>query len=252
MIFMKFLVLASGSSGNSTLLDFGSCRILIDCGISKKILNQRLNDSGYVFEDIDYVFLTHDHSDHNKSIHLFPKIKIYTAKGCFDDLEENQYFIPYDLYEFKDVKVIPLKTSHDATNGVGFVFLYHDEKLVYMTDTGYVSTKNATYMLDADYYIIESNHDINLLMESHRPMFLKNRILSDRGHLSNIDSAKLMSKLVGGRTKEIVLAHLSEECNSSDKAIETYQMVFSNTNIDLNTIQLKVASQNDVVRGGHE
>lgn len=244
---MKYFVLASGSKGNSTLLDFGSCRILIDCGISKKALGLRLDAYGYQVSDIDYIFLTHDHSDHNKSIKLFPGSMIYTAQGCMDGLAPSHYLIPYDLYEFKDVCVVPLKTSHDATNSMGFLFLYHDEKLVFMTDTGYVSHKNATYMVDADYYIIESNHDIDLLMRSRRPMFLKNRILSDHGHLSNVDSAKLMHKLIGDHTKEIVLAHLSDECNTEDIARETYERILGD---QLSMIELKIARQNEVVYGG--
>lgn len=117
-----------------------------------------------------------------------------------------------------------------------------------MTDTGNVSQKNRQYMKNLDYYIIESNHDIEMLMATKRPMFLKNRILNDVGHLNNEYSAQLMSEMIGENTKEIILAHLSQEANTKEKAIETYKQVFKEQNIQFD--QIKVASQVDVISGG--
>ena len=167
-----------------------------------------------------------------------------------DCLEDNHYLKPYEILSFNGFTMIPLKTSHDATNSLGFEFICDEERLIYMTDTGYVSSKNATYMMDADYYIIESNHDVNMLMNTSRPMSLKNRILSDKGHLSNLDSANLMSRLIGGQTKEIVLAHLSQEANTEELALQTYKHVFSEQDKSLDCIQLKVAKQKEIVAGG--
>jgi Metal-dependent hydrolases of the beta-lactamase superfamily I len=249
---MRFFVLASGSQGNSTFIDFDGIGVLIDCGISKKQLVYRLEQVGYSLKDIQYVFLTHDHYDHKKNIHIFDKELIFTAPGCFDGLEENHYLKPYDIVQFGKLTIIPLKTSHDATAGLGFEFICGEERLIYMTDTGYVSSKNANYMLDADYYIIESNHDVEMLMNTNRPMSLKNRILSDRGHLSNLDSALLMSRLIGEKTKEIVLAHLSREANTKELALGTYQEVFSQQGVCCEKLQIKVASQVDIVIGGKD
>ena len=103
-------------------------------------------------------------------------------------------------------------------------------------------------MKNLDYYIIESNHDIEMLMATKRPMFLKNRILNDVGHLNNEYSAQLMSEMIGENTKEIILAHLSQEANTKEKAIETYKQVFKEQNIQFD--QIKVASQVDVISGG--
>lgn len=247
---MHFFVLASGSQGNSTFIDFDGLGVLIDCGISKKQLVYRLQQVGYSLNDIQYVFLTHDHYDHKKNIHVFDKKMIYTASGCYDDLEESHYMKPYDILQFGKLTIIPLKTSHDATAGLGFEFICGQTRLVYMTDTGYVSSKNANYMIDADYYIIESNHDVEMLMNTNRPMSLKNRILSDRGHLSNLDSALLMTRLIGEHTKEIVLAHLSREANTKELALQTYQKVFKEQGVCCDGLQIKVASQVDVVAGG--
>lgn len=247
---MKYFVLASGSQGNSTFIDFDGVGVLIDCGISKKQLIYRMNLYGYDIKDIRYVLLTHDHYDHSKNIHCFDRKLIYAPAGCYDNLDEDHYLKPYEILLFDNFTMIPLKTSHDATNGLGFEFICNEQRLIYMTDTGYVSSKNAGYMIDADYYIIESNHDINMLMNTNRPMSLKNRILSDKGHLSNVDSAYLMSRLIGKQTKEIVLAHLSREANTKELALQTYHDIFKEKEISLENIQIKVASQIDVVCGG--
>lgn len=248
---MKYFVLASGSAGNSTFIDFGSIKVLIDCGISKKQLVYRLSQHGYQLSDIDHVFLTHNHNDHDKNIHIFNQEIVYCGKNAIPSLREDHFIRPYDILTFQDVTVIALSISHDATSPLGFVFIKDNKKLVYMTDTGYVSKKNASYMRDASYYIIESNHDVEMLMSTRRPMFLKNRILSDYGHLSNEDSALIMSHLLGPSTQEIVLAHLSREANTNELALGTYHRILEERSIDTESLTIKVASQVDIVFGGN-
>ena len=245
---MKFHILASGSKGNATFIYHDGCGILIDCGITRKQLLFKLQSLGYKEEDITYVFLTHDHYDHSKNIHVFDKDKIYSAKGNIEDLDDEHLLVPYTHKTFGCFDVFTLKLSHDATNPIGFV-LSTDETLLYMTDTGYVSQKNKAYIKNLNYYIIESNHDVEMLMATKRPLFLKNRILNDVGHLNNEYSARLMCDVLGEDTKEIVLAHLSQEANTEEKALETYKNVFDEFNISFNNI--KVASQVDIVSGGN-
>lgn len=244
---MEFHVLASGSKGNATFIYENGCGILIDCGISRKQLLYRLNEIGFSEHDIKYVFLTHDHYDHYKNIHIFDKNIVYSAKKNIKDLDDEHTLIPYTYQQFDVFNVFTLKVSHDASDPIGFIFKT-DETLLYMTDTGYVSFKNREYMHNLDYYIIESNHDIEMLMNTKRPLFLKNRILNDEGHLSNEYSAQLMSEVIGENTKEIVLAHLSEEANTKEKALETYYSIFKDNNILFDCI--KVASQVNVISGG--
>lgn len=241
---MEFHVLASGSKGNATFVYEDGCGILIDCGITRKQLLYKLEQLGFNDSDITYVFLTHDHYDHNKNIHIFDTDKIFSAKKNIENLDEYHTLIPYTHRQFGVFDVLTLKTSHDASDPIGFV-ISTDEQLLYMTDTGYVSQKNRQYMKNLDYYIIESNHDIEMLMATKRPMFLKNRILNDVGHLNNEYSAQLMSEMIGENTKEIILAHLSQEANTKEKAIETYKQVFKEHNIQFD--QIKVASQVDVI-----
>lgn len=245
---MEFHVLASGSKGNATFVYEKGCGILIDCGITRKQLLFKLNQLGFHEKNITYVFLTHDHYDHNKNIHIFDADKIYSAQKNIPHLDEYHTLIPYTHRRFGVFDVLTLRTSHDASDPIGFV-IATDEKLLYMTDTGYVSQKNRQYMQNLDYYIIESNHDIEMLMATKRPMFLKNRILNDLGHLNNEYSARLMCDMIGEKTKEIVLAHLSQEANTKEKALTTYDQIFKEKNIQFHNI--KVASQVDIVSGGH-
>ena len=230
---MEFHVLASGSKGNATFIYDQQCGILIDCGITRKQLLFKLNQLGFQEDDITYVFLTHDHYDHNKNIHIF---------------DEYHTLVPYTHRQFGVFDVFTLRTSHDASDPIGFVISNGQEQLLYMTDTGYVSQKNRQFMKNLDYYIIESNHDIEMLMATKRPMFLKNRILNDMGHLNNEYSAHLMCEVIGEKTKEIVLAHLSQEANTEELALATYQQVFQEEQIAFSNI--KVASQIDIVSGG--
>ena len=245
---MEFHVLASGSKGNATFIYEDGCGILIDCGITRKQLLFKLNNLGFSEDDITYVFLTHDHYDHNKNIHIFDKDRLFTAPKNVESIDEYHTLKPYEHRQFGVFDVLTLRISHDASDPIGFV-ITAKEQLLYMTDTGYVSQKNRQYMKNLDYYIIESNHDIEMLMATKRPMFLKNRILNDVGHLNNEYSAQLMSEVIGDKTKEIVLAHLSQEANTPDKALETYSRIFQEENIKFDHI--KVASQVDVVSGGN-
>ncbi len=247
---MEYHILASGSKGNATFIYENGCGILVDCGITRKQLLFKLNNLGFSEEDIRFVFLTHDHYDHNKNIHIFDKDKVYSAKGNIEDIDEYHTLIPYTHRQFGVFDVLTLKTSHDASDPIGFV-ISGQESLLYMTDTGYVSIKNMEYMKNLDYYIIESNHDIQMLMDTKRPQFLKDRILNDVGHLNNEYSARIMSEVLGEKTKEIVLAHLSQEANTNEVALNAYKTIFKEQEVIFDNI--RVASQVDVVSGGkHE
>ena len=246
---MQFHILASGSKGNSTFIYQDGVGLLIDCGISKRKLTQKLEVLGFNLESIHYVLLTHDHSDHNKNIKIFNQDIIYTGINNIENQNQEQIVKAYEKFQLGCFTICPLPLSHDATSPFGFV-IEGDQSLVVMTDTGYISKNNMKYMMNKNYYIIESNHDIEMLMNSNRPLFLKNRIYGDEGHLNNAYSAKIMTKLIGDQTKEIFLAHLSQDTNSPIKALETYQRIFNEHQIQFD--QIKVASQEDTVSGGND
>lgn len=246
---MEYHVLASGSKGNSIFVYEEKTGLLIDCGISRKQLLYKLKQLGFQESDIHYVLLTHDHYDHNKNISIFDKHIVYCGKGCIKDIDDSHEFQDYKTFGLGCFEITPLPISHDATSPFAFVIKGKNETLLYMTDTGYVSQKNMTYMQDLEYYIFESNHDVEMLMATKRPLFLKNRIYGDKGHLNNEYSANVMAQVIGEHTQEICLAHLSQEANTPEKALTTYRRVFAERNIKFDHI--KVASQVDVVSGGH-
>lgn len=246
---MEFYVLASGSKGNATLIASNGHVILVDMGVGIHYFKEQLAATPYQMEDIEAIFVTHDHSDHTNGLRFFPSSLFYAAEGTCS-LCEDHILVPYENYDLYGFHITILPTSHDAINPIGFVFDDGEEKLVYMTDTGYVSEKNLQYMRNADYYIFESNHNVRMLLATNRPYELKQRILGDEGHLSNEDSALYLSECVGPRTKEIVLAHLSEEANSPEKALEAYLRIFRQRYQNIDLYQIRTASQRSMLKGG--
>ncbi len=253
---MKINILASGSKGNCTFVGIGNEKILIDTGISPKQVLLRLAETGQNLDMITAVFITHEHSDHvNGLANLYKKFNmpIYLSKGTFRNLSRNILdVIPDNAFnfiefnqeiKFKGFQILPFMTYHDALEPTGYKVIENDKSLVYMTDTGYFPEHGFNLLRNADVYIIESNHEPDLLLDSDRPWVLKRRILDDKGHLSNEDSAFLMINLLGERTKKIVLAHLSEECNTVEHALSTYQRVFNAHGVPYHEYQIVCANQ---------
>lgn len=264
---MRYFCLASGSKGNACVIESNGYLLQIDMGISKRQEAKDLENWGLHFEDISTVLITHNHSDHIRYIDAFEQKKVYFSNGTLplekEDLTSGNYssflrktyfddhiLTPYQSYQFGPFTCTTLATSHDAPNPMGFVLDDGVEKLVYMTDTGYISERNMSYMKNADYYIIESNHDVRMLFATNRPQALIMRILGDEGHLSNEDAAMYLSMLIGPKTKEIVLAHLSEEANSEEKALDSFKKVLSKRHIHFQNIDIKAANQRIPVQGG--
>ena len=197
-----------------------------------------------------FVLFTHEHSDHASGARFFEECKLYATEGTLNGLHHH-VIRPYEKINLIGLDIVPLATSHDAFAPVGFIFENIAERLVYMTDTGFISDKNLEVMRNADYYIIESNHNIKMLLQTNRPADLKQRILSDVGHLSNEDSALYMSELIGEKTKEIVLAHISEEANTDEMALKTYSRILKKRFINMNNIRIYCAKQWSLTEGGH-
>ena len=248
MIF--FDIIASGSKGNATLVFADNHLFLIDFGITLKQLKDELAIFNKDVCDIEALFVTHDHADHYKGLKAISPKKQYALEGTLPTSLSNvmELNTPYD---FSGVKVTAFKTSHDATNPCGFMFETSTEKLVYMTDTGVYLSENTPLVKNPDYLIIESNHDISMELKCNRPMELKQRIMSDYGHLCNEDSAFAALEIIGDNTKEIVLAHLSEEANDPEVALDAYRKVFSYRHVDINKYKVRCAQQYVHLIGGH-
>lgn len=249
---MEYNIFESGSKGNCTLISSHGRYLLIDMGISLKKLKNKLKEIDVNIEDINHVLVTHSHSDHILGIDVFPKDQIYATRLTFDDLPMLNQLIPYQEYKINGFQVLVVPTSHDAEGSIGFVIKDEEEKLVYITDTGYLYEKVITLITDADYYIFESNHNVKMLIETNRPQSLKKRILGDYGHLSNEDSANYLCDVIGPNTKEIVLAHLSEEANSHEKAISDLMRVFKKRGVDYDKYSIRCADQRETISGGKE
>lgn len=242
---MLVTVLASGSKGNATLVKTNELNILIDAGMNLKYIKEKLEEVELKPEDIDYIFLTHTHKDHIGALSTF--VKKYKPVLCmgskmFADLEylENydNILILLDSLDLEDVHVDVINTSHDASESKGYIFTSGNSSLVYITDTGYINNKYFKKLYNKNMYVMESNHDVEMLMHGKYPAWLKQRVLSDRGHLSNQASSFYLSKLIGDNTKQVVLAHLSHENNTEEIALETLKATLNEYEIKFDNISI--------------
>ena len=211
----RIIFIGSGSKGNSTLIEYkDNCFILVDCGFSNRYFNHMLEINNININQIDYIFITHNHIDHIKMINKLDEKKICSFKNTIQDVNYN--FLNEGVNYFCDFEVNVIKTSHDAPNSVGFIFKINDKEIVYLTDLGFIKKSILNLIKNKDYYILESNHDIDMLLNSNRPKSLINRIKGRCGHLSNQQAIDYLNKVVNDNTKHIFLAHLSQECNNED------------------------------------
>lgn len=223
---MKVIVLSSGSRGNTTYIECGETKILIDMGNTCKYVVNKLKGIGINAWDIDAIFVTHTHVDHVKGLKVFLKkyhTKVYFTEKMYDELRfiDNYSFIDSDRILFKDLVIDVIKTSHDVADSVGYVIEGDHKSIVYITDTGYINKKYFPILSNREVYILESNHDIEMLNNGPYSFQLRQRILGDKGHLSNYDCSRYLSSFIGDKTNTIVLAHLSEENNTSELAYNT-------------------------------
>lgn len=223
---MKVIVLSSGSKGNTTLIEAENTKILIDCGNTCKYICNKLENININPKDIDAILISHTHVDHIKGLQVFLhkyNTKVYLTEKMQPELQfvENYHLINEQTLKIKDIQVDIIKTSHDASDSHGFILSNNNKSAVYITDTGYINIKYHEMLKNKNLYIFESNHDVEMLNNSKYPFHLRKRILSDKGHLSNYDSAKYLSEFIGSNTKYVLLAHLSEENNTYELAYET-------------------------------
>ena len=222
---MKVSVLSSGSKGNTTYIETDNTKILIDIGNTSKYVKEKLEDFGVEPADLDAILITHTHVDHVKGLKVFEKkynVPVYITDVMYKALDFlDSYELISDEFDIKDIHITAIKTSHDTEDSRGYIISNNDKSIVYITDTGYINKKYFDLLSNKDLYIMESNHDVEMLSNGNYPFKLRQRILSDKGHLSNYGSSKYLSSFIGDNTKYILLAHLSEENNTEELAYET-------------------------------
>ena len=246
---MYFHIIASGSKGNATVVVSNKTVLLIDMGITLTRLEEGLGEINLTIKDITGALFTHNHTDHISGIKfLSPKI-MYALEGTLPSSLSNKVIInkPFVIGDFT---ITPIETSHDAVNPCAYLIKDKDSSLFYMTDTGVFVEETLPLIKDPTYLIIESNHDIRMLLNTNRPFDLKTRIMSDHGHLCNEDSAIATVSIIGEHTKEIVLAHLSEEANTPETALDAYSKIFKHFGVSLDKYKVRCANQWVSLTGG--
>ena len=246
---MYFHIIASGSKGNATVVVSSKTVLLIDMGITLTRLEEGLGEINLTISDINGALFTHNHTDHIGGIKfLSPKI-MYALQGTLPSSLSNVVCLdqPFTIGDFE---ITPIETSHDATNPCAYLIKDKESTLFYMTDTGVFVEETLPLVKDPTYLIIESNHDIKMLLHTNRPFELKNRIMSDKGHLCNEDSAIAAVSIIGEHTKEIVLAHLSEEANTPETALDAYQKIFNHFGVSFDKYLIRCANQWVSLTGG--
>lgn len=238
---MKVVVLSSGSKGNTTYIECGETKILIDMGNTCKYVVNKLKGIGIEAEQIDAIFITHTHADHVKGLKVFLKkygTKVYFTEKMRDELTyiENYSLIDSDKVLIGDLILHILKTSHDTADSVGYIIEGDKRSIVYITDTGYINHKYFSILKNREVYILESNHDIEMLNHGPYSFQLRQRILGDKGHLSNYDCSRYLSNFIGDKTKCIVLAHLSEENNTKELAYDTLMERLNESELEVERI----------------
>lgn len=242
---LRFSVLASGSTGNATVVAAGNTVVLVDVGLSAKRIDQLLEGQGVHGKDISAIYVTHEHSDHIKGLGVFARrhhLPIYANEKTWEQLDKHVGEIPESnrrvmdtdsVIDMGDLQVESYGISHDAVEPVGYCFYHRRQKLTLATDLGYMSSKVKEKLSDSNAIVLETNHDVDMLRMGQYPWNIKRRILGDLGHLSNEAAAEGLCDVMSNRTKAVYMAHLSRDHNLLDLARLTLNTIAQERGIDL-------------------
>ncbi|MBE5931851.1 MAG: MBL fold metallo-hydrolase [Lachnospiraceae bacterium] len=256
---MKMMSIASGSSGNCTFVGTENTSLLVDVGISKKKISEGLSNINLDFTDINGILITHEHIDHIRAIGVIARaygIPIYSTKdtcheickckslGNFDNSLLNP-IEPDSKFTIGDIDIVPHSIWHDAADPLCYTLFNNGKKISIATDIGNYDQYLINGLKDSDALLIESNHDLRMLQVGPYPYDLKRRVMSDRGHLSNEASGKLIKSILNDHIKAILLGHLSHENNYPELAYETVKLEISDNpyTSDVRDFNLQVASR---------
>ncbi len=235
---MRLCSIASGSSGNCIYAGTESTHVLVDAGISGKRVEAGLHSIGLTGHDIDGILVTHEHSDHISGLGVLCRryhIPVYATPGTIGAIRSCGSIgkIPEELFcevwadesfTIKDLTVNPMQISHDAAQPVAYRLSYGTKRAAVCTDLGTYNDYTVECLKGMDVLFLEANHDVNMLQVGSYPYYLKQRILGNRGHLSNENSGRLLSRVLHDDLKAVFLGHLSQENNLPELAYETVRL----------------------------
>ena len=235
---MRFVSIASGSSGNCIYVGSDSTHLLIDAGISAKRIEQGLNEIGIKGGELDGILITHEHSDHIKGLGVLARkfgVPIYGTSETLEEIGKATSLGKFDKglltpvrpdVEFAagDLVIQPFRVDHDAANPVAYRVKSGRKSVAVATDMGHFDQYVIDHLQNLDALLIESNHDVRMLETGPYPYYLKKRILGDHGHLSNENAGRLLCQILHDGLKHIFLGHLSKENNYEELAYETVRL----------------------------
>lgn len=230
---VKFCPLVSGSSGNSTYIGTEHTNILVDAGESGKKIEETLASINVCCKNIDGIFITHEHIDHIKGAGIISRrfdIPIYATEETWNAMEESlgavarknkKIIYSGEKLEFNDICIKPFSIPHDAADPVGFSIFAGNMKITVATDIGHASDDVKEAVSDSSILLLEANHDVEMLRHGPYPYNTKKRILSDYGHMANVNAGSLLAEIMSEKIKHIYLGHLSAENNTPSLAYKS-------------------------------
>lgn len=232
---MRFCTIASGSSGNCTYVGTDNTHILVDAGISGKRIEAGLKELDLSGRDLDAILVTHEHSDHISGLGVMARkygVPVYTTGGTADAILRSgvsgrlpegviHEFTEDEYFSIGDLNIKAFTIPHDAAQPVGFRIESASSSVGIATDLGKYTEYIVDNLTGLDALLLEANHDVNMLLVGKYPYLLKQRILGDRGHLSNENAGRLLCKVLHDDLKAVFLGHLSKENNYEALAYQT-------------------------------
>lgn len=259
---MELCTIASSSSGNAIYVGNEDTHLLVDAGISKKKIDEGLNQIGKAAKLLNAILITHEHTDHIKGLGVMSRqyhLPIYATKATIEAIRnisslgkiDEALFVEInagEAFKIGDIEIMPFSIYHDADDPVAYRFYENEKSVGILTDCGTYDDRIISYLKGVQGLVLEANHDVHMLQAGKYPYKLKRRILSDVGHLSNEMSGRLLSELMDDSLKTVVLGHLSEENNFEQLAYETVrsEVILSESSVNSSDFELYVAASDNV------